>query len=304
MACAALFILAGAVSAQVRIRLVDGRAIEVEEAWEDKQGVWYRRDGITHLLERSRVRRIERDAPSEEAAPEKTDAQPAGETPPTPDRRIVQRLWVHLVGGARMEVDAASESTDGVWYKRGNMSAFIEKSRVERVELVSPANTVEAAAGASGKPYGWSTGNASLDGLIRDNGARHGVDPYLIFLVMEQESQFNARALSPKGARGLMQLMPGTARRFGVNNVHDPAQNVSGGTRYLRELLNMFGGRVELALASYNAGEGAVMRYGNQVPPYRETRNYVKKIGTRYGRSPSVVPTQKSGAKAPPASAP
>ncbi len=123
------------------------------------------------------------------------------------------------------------------------------------------------------------------------NGSKYNVDPYLIFLVMEQESHFNTHAVSPKGARGLMQLMPGTAARFGVRRSHDPAQNISGGTRYLRELLNRFNNRVDLVLASYNAGEGAVAKFGNRVPPYQETRNYVKKISYRYKRT--TVRTRK-----------
>lgn len=99
---------------------------------------------------------------------------------------------------------------------------------------------------------------------------------------MEQESHFNAHAVSPKGARGLMQLMPGTGARFGVRRPFDPAQNISGGTRYLRQLLDRFNNRVDLVLASYNAGEGAVSKFGNKVPPYKETRNYVKQISHRY----------------------
>jgi soluble lytic murein transglycosylase-like protein len=116
---------------------------------------------------------------------------------------------------------------------------------------------------------------------------------------MEQESHFNAGAVSPKGARGLMQLMPGTAARFGVRRPHDPAQNISGGTRYLRELLNRFNNRVDLVLASYNAGEGAVAKFGNRVPPYRETRNYVKKISYRYKRTTARTkrPSAQSVAK-------
>jgi soluble lytic murein transglycosylase-like protein len=102
---------------------------------------------------------------------------------------------------------------------------------------------------------------------------------------MEQESHFNAGAVSPVGARGLMQLMPGTAARFGVRRIHDPAQNIAGGTRYLKLLLGKFNGRVELVLASYNAGEGAVIKYGHRVPPYRETRDYVRRISGRYGRA-------------------
>jgi soluble lytic murein transglycosylase-like protein len=108
---------------------------------------------------------------------------------------------------------------------------------------------------------------------------------------MEQESHFNPRALSPKGARGLMQLMPGTAARFGVK-ASDPAQNIAGGTRYLKQLIGQFNGRIDLVLASYNAGEGAVLKFGRKVPPYRETRNYVKRISYRYRQAKHVVTTK------------
>jgi soluble lytic murein transglycosylase-like protein len=84
---------------------------------------------------------------------------------------------------------------------------------------------------------------------------------------------------------GLMQLMPGTAARYGVTNAYDPAQSIRGGTRYIADLLRLFGGRVDLALAGYNAGEGAVMKYGRRVPPYAETQNYVRTIGARYAQS-------------------
>ena len=86
-----------------------------------------------------------------------------------------------------------------------------------------------------------------------------------------------------------MQLMPGTGARFGVRRFFDPHENIAGGTRYLKELLQSFGGRVDLVLASYNAGEGAVIKYGRTVPPYRETRDYVKRISARYGRSAHPV---------------
>ena len=128
----------------------------------------------------------------------------------------------------------------------------------------------------------WSTGNNRIDGLIRTYGAQYEVDPYLIYCLMSQESSFITAATSPKGAQGLMQLMPGTAARYGVTNPYDVAQNIKGGTRYLKDLLKMFNGRVDLALAGYNAGEGAVMKYGNKIPPYDETRNYVKLILKRY----------------------
>ena len=104
---------------------------------------------------------------------------------------------------------------------------------------------------------------------------------------MSQESGFTSGATSPKGAQGLMQLMPATAARYGVTNPYDAAQSIMGGTRYLKDLLKMFNGRVDLALAGYNAGEGAVMKYGNNVPPYNETRNYVKLILKRYSKKPA-----------------
>ncbi|PWT93442.1 MAG: hypothetical protein C5B55_04595 [Blastocatellia bacterium] len=133
----------------------------------------------------------------------------------------------------------------------------------------------------------WSTGNGKIDGLIRYYGKLYGVDPYLIYCTMSQESKFSAAAISNKGAMGLMQLMPDTAARYGVTNPYDVAQSIMGGTRYLKDLLKMFNGRVDLALAGYNAGEGAVMKYGNAIPPYSETRNYVRMILMRYGKKPA-----------------
>ena len=138
---------------------------------------------------------------------------------------------------------------------------------------------------------GFTTGNSDVDSYIVESGKRNSVDPLLLYSIMHQESSFKTRAMSYKGARGLMQLMPGTASRFGVSNIWDPRQNIEGGARYMRFLLNMFDGDVRLALAGYNAGEGAVMKYGNQVPPYSETREYVRRIGNRYSliRDPEAI---------------
>ena len=127
-----------------------------------------------------------------------------------------------------------------------------------------------------------STGNPKYDELIAVSAGRNGVDPNLVVAVMRQESGFNPRARSYKGASGLMQLMPGTAARFGVTNIYDAAQNIEGGTRYLRFLLDSFNGDVSLVLAGYNAGEHAVMNSGYKIPRYRETQNYVKSITARY----------------------
>ena len=129
---------------------------------------------------------------------------------------------------------------------------------------------------------GFTTGNSDVDNFIVESGKRNSVDPLLLYSIMHQESSFKQRALSHKGARGLMQLMPFTASRFGVKNIWDPKQNIEGGARYMRFLLDLFSGDVRLALAGYNAGEGAVMKYGYNVPPYNETREYVKRIGRRY----------------------
>ncbi|HEY2867659.1 MAG TPA: lytic transglycosylase domain-containing protein [Pyrinomonadaceae bacterium] len=129
---------------------------------------------------------------------------------------------------------------------------------------------------------GFTTGDAAVDSYIVDSARRYAIDPLLIYSQMHQESTFKQRAISPKGARGLMQLMPDTARRMGVANIYDAKQNIEGGVKYMRFLLDMFGGDVNLALAGYNAGENAVMKYGNQIPPYRETLEYVRRISGRY----------------------
>jgi soluble lytic murein transglycosylase-like protein len=118
--------------------------------------------------------------------------------------------------------------------------------------------------------------------IIADAARAHGLDPKLIHAVIRAESGYNPQALSPKGAVGLMQLIPGTAQRYGVSNSYDPKQNIFGGTRYLRDLLNMFNGNVELALAGYNAGENAVIRAGNRIPNYPETMAYVPKVMNFY----------------------
>ncbi|MFV0388016.1 MAG: lytic transglycosylase domain-containing protein [Pyrinomonadaceae bacterium] len=128
----------------------------------------------------------------------------------------------------------------------------------------------------------FTTGDAEIDGFIVNASRKYGIDPLLIYSQMHQESAFKLKARSYKGASGLMQLMPATAKRFGVTNIYDPQQNIEAGVRYMRWLLNKFDQDIVLALAGYNAGEGAVMKYDNQVPPYRETQEYVRRITSRY----------------------
>jgi soluble lytic murein transglycosylase-like protein len=119
---------------------------------------------------------------------------------------------------------------------------------------------------------------AQYQGLIEEHAALNTVSVDLVRAVIQAESAFNPRAVSPKGALGLMQLMPATAAEFGVTDAFDPSQNIRAGVKYLKQLLNTYDGRVELALAAYNAGPGAVKKYGGKVPPYRETQNYVARI--------------------------
>jgi len=148
-----------------------------------------------------------------------------------------------------------------------------------------------AAQSNSSSLRGYTTGSAEVDGYLISSGTRHGLDPLLLYSVMHQESSFKSRAISPKGARGLMQLMPLTAARYGVTNIFDPKQNIEGGARYLHFLLDHFDGDLNLALAGYNAGEGAVEKYGWRIPPYSETQEYVRRISRRYSllRDPNAA---------------
>jgi soluble lytic murein transglycosylase-like protein len=125
---------------------------------------------------------------------------------------------------------------------------------------------------------------ASIDGLIEAFAAEHSIDAALIRAVIRAESNFNHRAVSRKGAQGLMQLMPGTIGRLSVGDAFDPHENIGAGVRYLRELLDQFQGDLTLALAAYNAGENAVLRYRG-VPPYRETQDYVRTVQSLYHRT-------------------
>ena len=137
------------------------------------------------------------------------------------------------------------------------------------------------------------SGDCDLDWIIFRAGEHEGVDPRFIHAVIKQESGYKFHALSPAGARGLMQLMPQTAKRFGASDLDDPVANIGAGTKYLAWLLKRFDGDVSLALAGYNAGEGAVDKYKG-VPPYSETQNYVSRIISNYGKKyhPVLTPEE------------
>lgn len=139
-----------------------------------------------------------------------------------------------------------------------------------------------------------SSGSDDIDRFILKASSKYGVDPRLVYYVIRQESNFRVSARSGKNAQGLMQMIPATAQRFGVEDVNDPGQNIEGGVKYLRWLLKEFNGDIKLALAGYNAGEGAVKKCGNRVPEYKETREYVEKITAGYGKTfhPVLEPEQ------------
>lgn len=132
-----------------------------------------------------------------------------------------------------------------------------------------------------------------FDPYIEDAASKFDVSPELIRAVITVESAFDEFAVSSKGARGLMQLMPDTARRFGVRNPFDPAQAIMGGAEYLKYLLDLFHNNIDFAVAGYNAGENAVLRYGG-VPPYRETRNYVLRVNSVLGSAPLVLTSSET----------
>jgi soluble lytic murein transglycosylase-like protein len=172
-------------------------------------------------------------------------------------------------------------------------SAFATQLATASAQTAAPAATTASAGlmsvGASELPA-----DVPFGAEITAAAKKHGIDPALLAGLVKQESGFNPSAGSPAGARGLTQLMPGTAAGLGVSNVLDPAQSLDGGAKYLRQQLDAFGGDVTRALAAYNAGPGAVQRYGG-VPPYAETQNYVRIVqanAAQYragGAAPSIL---------------
>lgn len=145
---------------------------------------------------------------------------------------------------------------------------------------VRGAGISTAARDAQGSPVDQSVAarRARFERLINAYARVYGLSPQLLHAVIRTESAYNHEAVSRAGAEGLMQLMPGTAARYGVKDSFNPVENVRGGAAYLRDLLDMFGQDLKLALAGYNAGENAVIRNGNQIPPYAETQNYVRQV--------------------------
>ena len=178
--------------------------------------------------------------------------------------------------------------------------AKIEPEEVFQPIAQPPAAAPSAAAAANQPPY---------HELVSAAASHYGVDAELISSVMEVESHFNPKAVSAKNARGLMQLLPETAARLGVKDIFDPKENIEGGTRYLKELLQLYNNDLTLTLAAYNAGPDKVQKYGN-VPPYRETVSYVNQVKRKYQKNksgpasktaPPASPSAPSGAPTAPA---
>jgi hypothetical protein len=206
-------------------------------------------------------------------------------------------VWFSLPQSAHAQI-VASVGIDGVTvYVNGDSPKDHHRSTIS-----SPAAGLSArSAGSTGD--GATSGSAAvsdpkLDQIVSEAAARHDLDPALVKAVISTESGWNQYAVSPKGAMGLMQLVPSTAERFGVGDPYDPAQNIEGGTAYLKELLDRYHGDLTKSLAAYNAGPGAVDASGG-VPWYPETRRYVRKVTNAYFRSdedhtPTISGTRKA----------
>lgn len=284
-------LMAGGLTALAdELRLRNGRVIEADEVWETTDAVWYRQGKVVASVNKADVVQITKQIADETAKTSKgnkANSNSANEgveskKAPSSGKRTVTRLW--LKDGVQIDADSVWEESERIVYRLGNMQTHIERSEVVKVLAGIEVNDATPALPRD-VTLRFTTGNRNLDSLIVYDAAKYGLDPLLIYLVMREESGFNHRAVSRVGARGLMQLMPATAARFGVRNIHDPVENLDAGTRYLRMLIDMFGGDINLALAGYNAGEGAVLKYGRRIPPYSETVNYVWRINTAYRRA-------------------
>lgn len=183
-----------------------------------------------------------------------------------------------VVGGALALVGLVVASAEAQIYSWRDERGRLVLSDRPRTDGVDTVDVIGASEMRTTRPLARITRTGSYDAIINRYAAREGVRPDLIRAVIQVESGFDPNAKSPVGAMGLMQLMPETAAELGVLDAYDPEDNILGGVRYLRQLLTTYGGDEALALAAYNAGPGAVQRYGNRIPPYPETQDYVARI--------------------------
>ncbi|WP_391208161.1 lytic transglycosylase domain-containing protein [Psychrobacillus sp. L4] len=178
---------------------------------------------------------------------------------------LFSELLGEVLQSSKSETSVNEESS---LYYNGNASVFIPpNSSFQNESLISALSSYTST----------SSSSSNYDDIIQRAAAKFNIPEKLISSVIKQESDFDASAVSTSGASGLMQLMPGTAKYLGVNNLFDPEENIMGGAKYLSQMLNQFNGNVETALAAYNAGPGAVKKHDG-IPPYKETQNYVHKV--------------------------
>ena len=217
-------------------------------------------------------------------------AAPVAPSRPAGDSKRLRRLFT-VAGFAFLAVVGSALPAAAQIYSWRDANGNLVLSNTQRPPDGSPSRTYDVAHGRGlrATTYVPPARSDSYDELIVEHARLHGVRAELIRAVVQVESAYNARATSPKGAMGLMQLMPETARQFGVVNPYNPTENVRAGVAYLRQLLDRYDENEELALAAYNAGPGAVDKYGETVPPYRETRNYVTKINRIAGAGATPV---------------
>ncbi len=201
-----------------------------------------------------------------------------------------------VAGLLAVAAGAAAENTAGDVPPGARVSSVVRpdarSGRLIRSSVAIPSKKVK------GQSV-WAEAAKSVDQYVREKAQEYEVDPLLVHSVIQAESNYNPVAVSRKGAQGLMQLMPGTARRFEVRNTFDPQQNIDGGVRYLKYLLDLFGNQTspeKLAIAAYNAGEGAVLKYGG-VPPYQETTQYVHKVVDRLESKRNTAAKQQTPAQ-------
>lgn len=198
------------------------------------------------------------------------------------NRHLIVKIVLFVLGiGATNHVLAdvfAFEDESGTVTLTNQPNDSRYKLILESPKVSAPALAVIA------NPLPPSVSSIPFRALVDEVAHTNNVEAALLHAVIATESNYITRAVSRKGAVGLMQLMPATAKRYGVKDVYDPVQNVQGGTRYLKDLLKLFDNNVRLTLAAYNAGETAVARFGNKVPPYPETREYVNKVMGLYNQ--------------------
>lgn len=193
-------------------------------------------------------------------------------------------------------------STRMTWVVRTDQQGRLVRRLVPATSQVAMPAIV--AAKEPGKPVAVRTVPKEVKEIVEIAADKYELDPLLVHSVISVESNYNPLAQSPKGAQGLMQLIPSTAKRFGAQNSFDPRENIEAGVRYLKHLKSLYNDDLNLTLAAYNAGEGAVAKYNNSIPPYAETLDYVRKVGQHYEAAKRSKPATTAAAPPPAAAAP